>query len=88
MRAGHSNSKFEQKDFTMNQLNKIQPDDIKRLGADGLVRLLDLLLHGEARNRLIGKHGIFVPFQISVIDGGRDGKWEAPICTANTYRGR
>ncbi len=63
----------------MDQLNTIEPDDIKRLGADDLVRLLDLLLRGEARNRLLGKHGIFVPFQINVPDGGRDGRWEAPV---------
>src|SRR6266542_1894774 len=63
----------------MNQLNIIEPDDIKRFGAEDLVRLLDLLLRGEARNRLLGKHGIFVPFQINVPDGGRDGKWEAPV---------
>ena len=63
----------------MNQLNTIEPDDIERLRPEELVRLLDFLLRNEARNRLLGKHGIFVPFQITVPDGGRDGKWEAPI---------
>jgi hypothetical protein len=63
----------------MTQLNTIEADDIKRLAADELVRLLDLLLRGEARNRLLEKHGIFVPFQITVPDGGRDGRWQAPI---------
>jgi hypothetical protein len=67
------------KDFAMKELNKIEPDDIKRLGPEELVRLLDLLLRGEARNRLFEKHGIFVPFQINVSDGGRDGRWDAPI---------
>ena len=71
--------KFDEGISIMNQLNKIAPDDIQRLGADELVRFLHFLLHGEARDRPIGKHGIFVPFLITVPDGGRDGKWEADI---------
>ena len=63
----------------MDQLNEIEPDDIKRLNADQLVRLLHILLHAEARDRLVEKHGIFVPFQINVPDGGRDGRWNAAI---------
>jgi hypothetical protein len=63
----------------MNQLNQIEPDDIKQLGPDQMVRLLDLLLHAEAKDRFLLKHGIHVPFQITVPDGGRDGKWDADI---------
>ncbi|SRR5216683_1678975 len=48
-------------------------------GPEELVRLLDLLLRGEARDRLLEKHGIFVPFQINAPDGGRDGRWDAQI---------
>jgi len=46
--------------------------------------LLHLLLHAEAKDRLLAKHGIHVPFQINVPDGGRDGKWDADI-EANEY---
>jgi hypothetical protein len=63
----------------MKQLNRIEPDDIKRLGADQLVRLLNLLLHAEVKTRCIQKHAIHVPFQITVHDGGRDGRWDAAI---------
>jgi hypothetical protein len=68
----------------MNQLNKVGPEHIKQLGAEQLVRLLHLLLHAEAKDRLLAKHGIHVPFQINVPDGGRDGKWDADI-GANEY---
>jgi hypothetical protein len=64
---------------TMNQLNRVGPDHIERLGPEQLVRLLNVLLHAEAKDRLLAKHGIHVPFQITVPDGGRDGKWEAEI---------
>jgi hypothetical protein len=68
----------------MNQLNKVGPEHIERLGAEQLVRLLDLLLHAEAKDRCLAKHGIQVPFQINVPDGGRNGKWDADI-EANEY---
>lgn len=63
----------------MHQLNKVEPADIANLGPEQLVRLLDVLLHAEARDRLIAKHGVFVPYQIYVPDGGRDGKWDNAI---------
>jgi hypothetical protein len=64
---------------TMNQLNRVGPDHIERLSPTQFVKLLDILLHAEAKDRLLAKHGIHVPFQITVPDGGRDGKWEAEI---------
>ncbi|HXT13804.1 MAG TPA: hypothetical protein VN873_19805 [Candidatus Angelobacter sp.] len=63
----------------MNQLNRIEPAHIERLTPDQLIRLLNLLLHAEAKERLLAVHGIHVPFQINVPDGGRDGRWVADI---------
>lgn len=63
----------------MHQLNKIGPEHIQRLGPEQLVRLLNLLLHAEARTHCFGKHGIHVPYQITVPDGGKDGQWAADI---------
>ena len=63
----------------MNQLNKIEARHIQLLNSDQLVRLLDVLLQSEARTRLLAKHGIHVPFQITVPDGRSDGKWDANI---------
>lgn len=58
-------------------LTKIEPDEIKQLGPDNLVRLLHRLLLCEARAMGLSSHGILVPYEISVPDGGSDGEWKA-----------
>ena len=56
-------------------LTKIEPDEIKRLKADDLVRLLHRLLLCEARAMELDSPGILVPYEITVPDGGSDGEW-------------
>lgn len=56
---------------------EIKPEDIQQLDAANLVRLLHRLLHCEARALGLAKHGILVPCQITVADGGSDGEWRA-----------
>lgn len=51
------------------------PKDIEALNSDQLVQLLHRLLHCEARQMALNQHGILVPFQITVADGGSDGEW-------------
>ena len=68
----------------MNQLNQIEAADITRLDQSQLVRLLHTLLCSEARRRNINKSGIHVPFEITVKDGGLDGKWDGDI-ESNDY---
>ena len=63
---------------------KIEPNEIKQLGSDTLVRLLHRLLHCEALAMGLSSHGIFVPYEITVPDGGSDGEWRAQS-TTNEY---
>jgi hypothetical protein len=56
-------------------LTKIEPDEIKLLGPDTLVRLLHRLLLCEARAMDLACPGILVPYEITVPDGGSDGEW-------------
>ncbi len=56
---------------------KITPDEIKQLGSDTLIRLLHRLLLCEARAMALAQHGILVPYEITVPDGGSDGEWKA-----------
>lgn len=58
-------------------LTRIEPDEIKQLGADDLVRLLHRLLLCDARAMGVGKPGILVPYEINVPDGGSDGEWKS-----------
>jgi hypothetical protein len=60
-------------------LTQIQPKEIEQLNAEQLVQLLHHLLLCEARQLQLSKHGILVPFQINVPDGGCDGEWNAEI---------
>lgn len=60
-------------------LTGIEPSHIERLDPDKLVKLLHFLLHCEAFKRSILNHGILVPFQINVPDGGRDAQWNHEI---------
>lgn len=62
-------------------LTKIEPDEIKQLGPDTLVRLLHRLLLCEARAMTLSSHGILVPYEITVPDGGSDGEWKAQGAT-------
>jgi hypothetical protein len=57
-------------------LAKIEPDEIKLLKADTLVRLLHQLLLCEARAMELVSPGILVPYEITVPDGGSDGEWK------------
>jgi len=57
-------------------LTKIEPDEIKLLGPESLVRLLHRLLLCEARTMELAQPGILVPYEITVPDGGSDGEWK------------
>lgn len=57
----------------MNTLHVIESDDIQRLQPGQLVGLLRVLLHAEAKPT--DAH-VLVPAQITVSDGGEDGRWE------------
>jgi len=59
-----------------NLFTKIEPDEIKLLKSDTLVRLLHRLLLCEARAMALNRHGILVPYEITVPDGGSDGEWK------------
>ena len=57
----------------------VSADQIERLDAVFLVKLLTRLLHAEAQGAGIPLRGVSVPLQITVADGGEDGRirWEA-----------
>lgn len=61
----------------MATFSQIEPEDIARLNSLQLVQLLKILLHAEARVHCVKEHGIHVPFQITVADGGNDGEWDS-----------
>src|SRR5271165_2606320 len=52
----------------------VTPDQIGRLDSANLVELLRRLLRGEARSAGIPLAGVSVPLQITVPDGGEDGR--------------
>ena len=53
---------------------KVTPDQIGRLDSPNLVELLRRLLSAEAREAGIPLAGVNVPLQITVPDGGEDGR--------------
>lgn len=67
----------------MQQLNRIEAGEIKRLDSKQLVCLLHCLLWAEAKARNIDQNGIHVPFEINVADGGTDGEWRGHIEPTN-----
>ncbi|MBR0793340.1 hypothetical protein JQ631_30045 [Bradyrhizobium manausense] len=52
----------------------VSPSQIESLDQNELVQLLGRLLHAEAQNAGIALRGITVPMQITVADGGEDGR--------------
>jgi hypothetical protein len=60
----------------LNMLFEIEPDDVSRLGSADLVQLMKLLLLNEARNADVPLRAAVVPMQITVADGGEDGRVE------------
>jgi hypothetical protein len=63
----------------MNTLNRSEGEQIGHLKPQELARLLRILLHSEAVKRNVLKHGIHVPLEIFVSDGGEDGRWKGDI---------
>lgn len=61
----------------MTPFTEVSCDDIERLDQTQLVDLLRILLHSEAKKHGLIKHGVHVPAQITVADGGNDGEWDA-----------
>jgi hypothetical protein len=53
---------------------EVTPEQIKKLNSEGLVELLRKLLHTEAQYSGIKLRGVSVPPQITVADGGEDGR--------------
>jgi len=52
----------------------VNPSQIENLDSKELVILLKKLLHAEAQRAGINLHGISVPLQITVPDGGEDAR--------------
>lgn len=52
----------------------VHPDEIKDFNGDQLVVLLRRLLYAEARKAGVPLRGVVVPLQITVADGGQDGR--------------
>lgn len=60
---------------------EVRPAQIERLDSKELVELLKKLLHAEAQCSGINLSGVSVPLQITVADGGEDGRieWEGGL---------
>ncbi|MDF2997573.1 MAG: hypothetical protein K0R27_3210 [Xanthobacteraceae bacterium] len=64
---------------------EVVPSQIEALESKQLVQLLGRLLHAEAQRAGLALAGISVPLQITVADGGEDGriKWEGGLASTD-----
>lgn len=60
----------------MTYLNHIESKEIESLSSGELAGLLRKLLYAEAKERMVTIH---VPLQITIADGGEDGRWEGDV---------